>query len=179
MSKHEFNVYGLPTHELPLFQEKAGREWVDYGFDNGYGDYLRDLYLGSSIQSAVVSGVSEMIYGEGLDATDREQKPDQWLKTQRLLENSDENILRQLCFDLKLYGQCYVQVIWNRVRTEIAELRFIAAHSVRSGIADARAASIPSMSPRIGHEFGRAATPRSSIPPSIWRTAPNRLRCIR
>ena len=138
MSKHEFNVYGLPTHELPLFQEKAGREWVDYGFDNGYGDYLRDLYLGSSIQSAVVSGVSEMIYGEGLDATDREQKPDQWLKTQRLLENSDENILRQLCFDLKLYGQCYVQVIWNRVRTEIAELRFIAAHSVRSGIADAQ-----------------------------------------
>jgi hypothetical protein len=138
MSKHEFNVYGLPTHELPLFQEKPGREWVDYGFDNAYGDYLRDLYLGSSIQSAVVSGVSEMIYGEGLDATDREQKPDQWLKTQKLLENSDENILRQLCFDLKLYGQCYVQVIWNRVRTEIAELRFIPAHSVRSGVADAQ-----------------------------------------
>jgi hypothetical protein len=138
MSKHEFNVYGLPTHELPLFQEKPGREWVDYGYDNAYGDYLRDLYLGSSIQSAVVSGVSEMIYGEGLDATDREEKPDQWLKTQKLLENSDENILRQLCFDLKLYGQCYVQVIWNRVRTEIAELRFIPAHSVRTGIADAQ-----------------------------------------
>ncbi len=138
MSKHEFNVYGLPTHELPLFQEKPGREWVDYGYDNAYGDYLRDLYLGSSIQSAVVSGVSEMIYGEGLDATDREEKPEQWLKTQKLLENSDENILRQLCFDLKLYGQCYVQVIWNRVRTEIAELRFIPAHSVRTGIADAQ-----------------------------------------
>jgi len=138
MSKHEFNVYGLPTHELPLFQEKPGREWVDYGYDNAYGDYLRDLYLGSSIQSAVVSGVSEMIYGEGLDATDREQKPEQWLKTQKLLENSDENILRQLCFDLKLYGQCYVQVIWNRVRAEIAELRFIPAHSVRTGIADAQ-----------------------------------------
>ena len=138
MSKHEFNVYGLPTHELPLFQEKPGRDYVDYGFDNAYGDYLRDLYLGSSIQSAVVNGVSEMIYGEGLDATDREEKPEQWLKTQRLLENSDENILRQLCFDLKLYGQCYVQVIWNRVRTEIAELRFLPAHSVRTGVADAQ-----------------------------------------
>ena len=53
MSKHEFNVFGLPSHELPLFQEKTGRDWVDYGFDNLYGDYLRDLYLGSSIQSAV------------------------------------------------------------------------------------------------------------------------------
>ena len=138
MSKHEFNVFGLPTHELPLFTEKTGREWVDYGYDNLYGDYLRDLYLGSSIQAAVVNGVSEMIYGEGLEATDREEKPEQWLKTQRLLENSDEDILRQLCFDLKLYGQCYVQVIWNRVRTEIAELRFLPAHTVRTGIADAQ-----------------------------------------
>ena len=138
MSKHEFNVFGLPSHELPLFQEKTGRDWVDYGFDNLYGDYLRDLYLGSSIRTAAVNGISEMIYGDGLDATDREEKPDQWLKTQRLLENSDENILRQLCFDLKLYGQCYVQVIWNRVRTEIAELRFLPAHTVRTGIADSQ-----------------------------------------
>jgi len=136
--KHQFNVYGLPTHELPLFREQPGREFVTYGFDNLYGDYLRDLFLGSSIQSAVVNGVSEMIYGEGLDATDREEKPDQWLKTQRMLEQSDEHLLRQLCFDLKLYGQCYVQVIWNRVRTEIAELRFLPAHSVRCGIADSQ-----------------------------------------
>jgi len=138
MSKHEFNVFGLPTHELPLFTEKTGRDWVDYGFDNRYGDYLRDLYLGSSIQAAVVNGVSEMIYGDGLDATDREEKPEQWLKTQKLLENSDENIMRQLCFDLKLYGQCYVQIIWNRVRTEVAELRFLPAHTVRTGVADAQ-----------------------------------------
>lgn len=136
--KHQFNVYGLPTHELPLFREQPGREFVTYGFDNLYGDYLRDLFLGSSIQSAVVNGVSEMIYGEGLDATDREEKPDQWLKTQRMLEQSDDHLLRQLCFDLKLYGQCYVQVIWNRVRTEIAELRFLPAHSVRCGIADSQ-----------------------------------------
>lgn len=136
--KHQFNVYGLPTHELPLFREQPGREFVTYGFDNLYGDYLRDLFLGSSIQSAVVNGVSEMIYGEGLDATDREEKPEQWLKTQRMLEQSDEHLLRQLCFDLKLYGQCYVQVIWNRVRTEIAELRFLPAHSVRCGIADSQ-----------------------------------------
>jgi hypothetical protein len=138
MSKHEFNVFGLPTHELPLFTEKTGRDWVDYGFDNQYGDYLRDLYLGSSIQAAVVNGVSEMIYGDGLDATDREEKPEQWLKTQKLLENSDEDIMRQLCFDLKLYGQCYVQVIWNRVRTEVAEMRFLPAHTVRTGIADSQ-----------------------------------------
>ena len=61
MSKHEFNVFGLPTHELPLFTEKTGREWVDYGYDNLYGDYLRDVHLGSGIQAAVVSGASAML----------------------------------------------------------------------------------------------------------------------
>ena len=141
MNKQEFSIYDLPDHELPLFREAPGREWVSYGFDNMYGDYLRDLYLGSAIQSAVVTGVSEMIYGEGLDATDRENTDstkEQWLKLQRLIDGSDDKLLRMLSFDIKLYGQCYVQVIWNRVRTEIAELRHLPANSVRSGLLDAQ-----------------------------------------
>ena len=164
MSKHEFNVFGLPTHELPLFTEKTGRDWVDYGFDNQYGDYLRDLYLGSSIQAAVVNGVSEMIYGDGLDATDREEQPEQWLKTQKLLENSDEDIMRQLCFDLKLYGQCYVQVIWNRVRTEVAELRFFQRIRYGQESPTVRGASIAITSVRTGHGCGSLGLRRSNTP---------------
>ena len=63
--KHNFSIYDLPTHELPLFEEQPGSEWINYGFDNLYGDYLRDLYLGSSIHTTVVNGVAEMIAGEG------------------------------------------------------------------------------------------------------------------
>ena len=137
--KHDFSLYDLPSHELPLFIEQPGKKWVEYGADNLYGDYLRDLYLGSPLQSAVVNGVSEMIVGDGLAATDwnkNESTREQWLKLQALLKSSERDLLRRASFDLKLYGQCYVFVIWNRARTEIAEMRHIPAQTVRSGLAD-------------------------------------------
>ena len=137
--KHDFSLFDLPSHELPLFIEQPGKKWVDYGFDNLYGDYLRDLYLGSSLQGAVVNGVSEMIVGDGLAAADwnkNESTREQWLKLQALLKSSDRDLLRRVSFDMKLYGQCYVFVIWNRARTEIAEMRHIPAQTVRSGLAD-------------------------------------------
>ena len=58
--KHDFSLFDLPSHELPLFIEQPGKKWVDYGFNNLYPDYLRDLYLGSSLQSAIVNGVSTL-----------------------------------------------------------------------------------------------------------------------
>ena len=138
--KHNFSIYDLPTHELPLFEEQPGSEWINYGFDNLYGDYLRDLYLGSSIHTAVVNGVAEMIAGEGIDATDRLQnagKREQWLKFSGLMEKSSDDLVRRLSFDMKLYGMAYIQVIWNRSRTGIAELRHISSSNVRSGKANA------------------------------------------
>lgn len=138
--KHNFSIYDLPTHELPLFEEQPGSEWINYGFDNLYGDYLRDLYLGSSIHTAVVNGVAEMIAGEGIDATDRLQnagKREQWLKFSGLMEKSSDDLVRRLSFDMKLYGMAYIQVIWNRSRTGIAEMRHISSSNVRSGKANA------------------------------------------
>ena len=138
--KHNFSIYDLPTHELPLFEEQPGSEWINYGFDNLYGDYLRDLYLGSSIHTAVVNGVAEMIAGEGIDATDRLQnagKREQWLKFSGLMEKSSDDLVRRLSFDMKLYGMAYIQVIRNRSRTGIAEMRHISSSNVRSGKANA------------------------------------------
>ena len=137
--KHDFSLFDLPSHELPLFIEQPGKKWVDYGFNNLYPDYLRDLYLGSSLQSAIVNGVSEMIVGDGLAASDwnkNEETREQWIKLQALLKGSERDLLRRVGFDLKLYGQCYVFVIWNRARTEIAEMRHVPAQTVRSGLSD-------------------------------------------
>ena len=92
--------------------KSKGQEWVDYGIDNLYGDYLRDLFLSSSTHGAIVNGVADMIYGGGLDATDREdndQKKEQWLRLQELLNNSDDGLLQKIAFDIKLYGMVYLK----------------------------------------------------------------------
>ena len=138
--KQQFSILGVPTHEIPLFEEKQGRTWVAYGSDDSYGQYLERLFLQSSIHSAIVSGVGDMIYGEGLDATDRELndgKKEQWLRLQTLLDNSSADLLKKVALDLKLYGQAYINTIWSRDRMRIAEMKHLPVHCMRSGLADA------------------------------------------
>lgn len=139
--KTDLSVVGLPNHDEPLFSEQQGKEWVSYGANDAYAPYLEALYLGSSIHSAVVSGVGAMIYGEGLEAKDRNQsdgKREQWLRLQTLLSNSDPKLLQKLAMDLKLYGQCYINTIWNTPRTSIAKMRHLPVHTMRAGVANSQ-----------------------------------------
>jgi hypothetical protein len=139
MKKQNFSVLNYGSTEIPLFAEKQGQEWVDYGIDNLYGEYLRDLFLSSSTHGAIVNGVADMIYGGGLEATDREdndQKKEQWIRLQELLNNSDDSLLQKMAFDIKLYGMVYLNVIWNRARTRIGAIKHLPVHTMRSGIAD-------------------------------------------
>jgi len=139
MKKQNFSVLNYGSTEIPLFAEKQGQDWVDYGVDNLYGEYLRDLFLSSSTHGAIVNGVADMIYGGGLDATDREdndQKKEQWIRLQELLNNSDDSLLQKMAFDIKLYGMVYLNVIWNQARTRIGAIKHLPVHTMRSGIAD-------------------------------------------
>ena len=137
--KSEFSVMGMPVHDVPQFEERQGKTWISYGADDCYGDYLESLYLGSSIHSAIVNGVGAMIYGKGLDALEREDSDgnkEQWLRLQTLLNSSDDTLLKKLAIDLKLYGQCYVNTIWNKARTAVVEMKHLPVHTLRAGIAD-------------------------------------------
>jgi hypothetical protein len=131
------SVLGYANNELPIFKELSASNFVTYGEDDLYGEYLRDLYLTSSTHNAIVNGVAEMIYGEGIDATDRDEsdgKREAWLRLQALLNASDKDLLRKMALDLKLYGMTYVNTIWNRGRTRINKLRHLPVHQMRSGM---------------------------------------------
>jgi hypothetical protein len=139
MSEVKFSLFDLPIHDVPVFEEKQGKDYVEYGQADEYGTYLEQLYLGSSIHGAIVNGVGEMIYGEGLDAKNKDANDDskeQWVKLTSLISRSEKDILKKLALDLKLYGQCYVNTIWNRSRTRIVEMRHVPVRCLRAGIAD-------------------------------------------
>ena len=138
--KDNISVIHLAEYNLPTITEVNNKDWIQFGSDNLYPQYLLELYNGSSINNAIIKGVSSMIYGEGLDATDREDddnKKGSWLSLNALLHNSPKDTLKCLAFDLKLFGMCYVNTIWNRPRTKIVEVRHIPAQYIRSGKADA------------------------------------------
>jgi hypothetical protein len=138
--KDNISVIHLAEYNLPTITETNNKDWIQFGSDNLYPQYLLELYNGSSINNAIIKGVSSMIYGEGLDATDRQEsdhKKESWLALNSLLHNSPKDTLKCLAFDLKLFGMCYVNTIWNRPRTKIVEFRHIPAQYIRSGKSDA------------------------------------------
>jgi len=135
----EISVIHLAEFNLPQVTETNNKDYIQFGTDNMYPQYLLELYNGSSINNAIIKGVSAMIYGEGLDATDREdseEHKEQWLRLTSLLGHSQKDLLKCLAFDLKLFGMCYVNTIWNKPRTKIVEMYHIPAQYIRSGKAD-------------------------------------------
>ena len=69
--KNDLRIVNLSTYTSPAVKEIRNQQWVAYGEDNNYFQHLIDLYNGSPTNNACITALSEMIYGKGLDATDR------------------------------------------------------------------------------------------------------------
>jgi len=126
----------LSHYNIPHLVEDSRNDWVSFGEDNLYPNYLLDLFLGSAINGALVKSIGAMIYGEGLAATNVDESTDtkeSYLRLTELLHNSDDDVLKDLALDLKLFGGCYVNVIWSRDRSKIAKIHHIPAQYIRSG----------------------------------------------
>ncbi len=126
----------LSHYNIPHLVEDSKNDWVSFGEDNLYPNYLLELFLGSAINGALVKSIGAMIYGEGLAATNAEENEDtkeSYLRLRELLHNSDDDVLKDLAMDLKLFGGCYINVIWSRDRSKIAKMHHIPAQYIRSG----------------------------------------------
>jgi hypothetical protein len=64
------HIVNLSSYTTPEIKEYNNREWVSYGEDNDYFQFLIDRYNGSPTNNAIINGISELIYGKGLDASD-------------------------------------------------------------------------------------------------------------
>jgi len=104
-------------------------EWVEYGDDNNYFQYLIDRYNGSATNNAIINGISELVYGKGLDATDSNRKPDEYAKMKSLF---GKDCLRKVSADLKMMGQAAFQVIYSKDHKRITEVYHMPIESLRA-----------------------------------------------
>ena len=134
MNKKNFSVLDYQSTNTPYFTESQDKEWIKMGTNNRYPHYLEELYASSSMHGAVIKGVSEMIYGEGLNAVNKDSHIEQWLKLKQIF--GDQSSLKKTSFDLKLYGQCFFNIIWSQDRSTISAVHHIPAATMRCAIAD-------------------------------------------
>lgn len=127
--KNDLRIVNLSSYTSPAVKEVRNQDWVAYGDDNNYFQYLIDRYNGSPTNNACISAISEMIYGKGLDATDSNRKPDQYAQMVSLF-NAD--CVRKLSYDLKLMGQCALQVIYSKDRSKVVKLEHMPVETLRA-----------------------------------------------
>ena len=131
----------LETATAPVVQEVRGRDYIEYGTDdwkNLYPQFLIDLYYNSSTHAAIINGTAEMIAGEDLIAVDEDVNLNAYVKLKKFMRhaNSKESlhqVIKKVAFDFKLQGGYALHIIWNRERTEIAEIHHVPVERVRAG----------------------------------------------
>jgi len=125
----EFGFVNLSTYTSPEIKEVNGKDWIEYGADNNYFQFLIDRYNGSPTNNAAINGISQAIYGKGLNATNSSSKPNEYAQMVSLFK---KDVVRRLCYDLKLMGQCAFQVIYNKNRSKIVQLEHMPIETLRA-----------------------------------------------
>jgi len=125
----EFGFVNLSTYTSPEIKEVNGEDYIEYGSDNNYFQYLIDRYNGSPTNNAAINGISQAIYGKGLNATDANKKPNEYAQMISLFK---KNVVRKLCYDLKLMGQCAMQIIYSKDRKTIARIEHMPIETLRA-----------------------------------------------
>jgi len=122
------NLVQMASYTTPKIEENPAREWVEYGRDNNYYQFLIDRFNGSAVNNAIITGIGEMIYGQGLDATDADKRPLDYAKMKLIFRDED---IRKVSLDLKLLGQAAFNVVWNKGKTEIKKAKHLPIQNLR------------------------------------------------
>ena len=120
MGNYNHIVLHFDTAEKPVFQERKGKGYIEFGADNNYPKYLLDLFNESPKHGAIVKSKATYIYGKGFDnAGMANTTGETW-----------NEILKKCIKDDELYRGYYLQVIWNRAK-QISDVFHIDFQKVR------------------------------------------------
>ena len=130
-SKNRPNVsfVEMANYERPLVIEKPNEEYISYGSDNNYYGEIIERYLGSPTNARCINGISDMIYGKGLDAIDRNINIDAYIEMKKLV---DEGELRKIVGDRKLLGSGCIKVNYNKNKTKVIAIKHHPMETLRA-----------------------------------------------
>ena len=118
----------LAQYETPQISESNREDWVGYGDDNNYFQYLIDRYTYSPSNNAIINNIVKLIYGKGLNALDASSKPNAYAMMRNLFSKS---CIKKQITDAKMLGQFAIQIIYSKDRKTIANTYHIPVHLLR------------------------------------------------
>lgn len=120
-------ILNLSAYTSPQISESKKGDFVEYGADNNYFQFLIDRYLYSTTNNAIISGCANMIYGKGISALDGNKKPDEYAKMISLIK---PKALKKLALERKLLGMGALQIGYNK--GEVSFIDHFPMHTLRA-----------------------------------------------
>jgi len=143
MKKTNIRVIRNEELAIPALIEVANRreDWINYGADNMYPNYLLSLLEKSAIHKSIQTGKQDMVMGDGIKIVDENLTTDQLLIVNKFLSNPNpnetiEDITYKIALDLIIYGAYALNIIWSKDRQSIAEIYHIDYGKLRIGKPD-------------------------------------------
>ena len=128
-SSSKVHVVNFSSYTAPVIKEVQGKDWVEYGEDNNYFQYVIDRYNGSPTNNAILNSLIDLTYGKGLDATDSARKPSEYAAMRGLFT---KDCLRKVIADYVMMGQCAIQVIYSKDHNTIVKVEHIPVETLRA-----------------------------------------------
>lgn len=123
-------VINLSTYVEPEIVEDSREDWVLWGEDHSYFDYLIDCYRKSTTNNAIINNIARLAYGRGLFATDAKFRPGDYAN---LLAVVDSHTLRSVLFEAKQAGNAAFQILYNKAHTKILQAKYIPVKQLAAG----------------------------------------------
>ena len=124
----DVHVLNLSSYEAPEVFEDGREDWVTFGENDSFFEFLLDRYKGSTTNSAIINNTSKLIYGRGLSSTDASRKPNDYASMKALFS---KKCVRNLALDLKMMGNCAMQVIYTKGSRKVAEVHHMPIQLIR------------------------------------------------
>ena len=122
-------VVNMSSYQTPSIEEVHNKEWVSFGFNNDYFDNLIDRYVDSPTNGRCINGIIDMIYGRGLESTNSELFPADYVRMKKLLRPRE---VKRLVNDYKLLGQGAMQITYNKAKTKILKVSHFPMETLRA-----------------------------------------------
>lgn len=119
----EIIVLKFADARIPVFKETRNKDYIKYGEDNRYPEYLTYLFNKSAKHNAILTGKAFYIFGEGYENGN--------IKVNRLGDTLND-ITKKSILDIEIYGGFRWEIIWNAAR-KVSEIYHVDYTSIRVG----------------------------------------------
>ena len=123
---------------LPRIIENKNKEWVEYGNDNNYPNFLETLFNSSPTHQAIVNSKALITAGDSIIFNENKVSLEQKNLLNQMLYFIDgkmtlEELIQLIALDAELYGAFALELIWSLDKTKIVSVGRISPKHIRSG----------------------------------------------